>query len=52
MVPSYSVPCEYLRQKKLKKEKKEEQEPSWEDKPLQGVYHQQIHEVADTDKFY
>ena len=30
----------------------EEKEPSWNDEPLQGMYHQEIEEVDDIEKSY
>ncbi|XP_015259534.1 PREDICTED: protein NLRC3-like [Cyprinodon variegatus] len=53
MAPKDKWLGEYLRQEKTESEdKKEEGEPSWRDKPLHGVYHRQIEEVADIKKSY
>ena len=51
MAPTDSVLSEYLRQQKPKKEE-EGEEPSWKDRPLHGMYHRQIEEVADIQKSY
>uniref|UniRef100_A0A7N8XHF5 Reverse transcriptase domain-containing protein n=1 Tax=Mastacembelus armatus TaxID=205130 RepID=A0A7N8XHF5_9TELE len=51
MAPSDGILSEYLRQQKPDAED-EEQEPSWQDKPLHGMYHRQIQEVADIEKSY
>lgn len=40
----------YLRQQKPEKGEEQEEEPSWEDKLLHGMYHQEIEEVADIKK--
>ena len=50
MAPT-EVLSEYLRQQKPDEEE-EHVEPSWEDKPLHGMYHRQIKEVADIRKSY
>lgn len=51
MAPMNCVLSEYLRQQKTKKDG-EDEESSWKDRPLHGMYHQQIEEVADIRKSY
>ncbi len=45
MAPKDELLNEYLRQQKPRNA--EDDEPSWRDKPLYGMYHRQIEEVAD-----
>ncbi len=52
MAPKDEGLSEHLRQQKPESEDKEDEEPSWRDKPLHGVYHRQIEEVADIKKSY
>ncbi len=49
MAPKDELLCEYLRQQKPENAE-EEDEPSWKTKPLHGMYHRQIEEVADVKK--
>ena len=51
MAPKDELLSEYLRQQKPD-DAEEEEEPSWRDKPLHGMYHRQIEEVADIKKSY
>lgn len=51
MAPNDELLNECLRQQKPNKEEGPE-EPSWKDKPLHGMYHRQIEEVADIEKTY
>lgn len=52
MAPKDEGLSEYLRQQKPEGEDKQDEEPSWRDKPLYGMYHRQIEEVADIKKSY
>ena len=51
MAPKYELLSEYLRQQKCD-DAEEEEKPSWRNKPLHGMYHQQIDEVVDIKKTY
>ncbi|TWW77705.1 hypothetical protein D4764_12G0010950 [Takifugu flavidus] len=51
MAPTDPLLSECLRQQKPTKEE-EPEGLSWKDKPLHGMYHQQIEEVADIEKTY
>ncbi|TWW61002.1 hypothetical protein D4764_05G0010920 [Takifugu flavidus] len=51
MAPSDPLLSECLRQQKPTKEE-EPEGLSWKDKPMHGMYHRQIEEVADIEKTY
>ena len=51
MAPNDQLLSECLRQQKPSRDE-EPEGPSWKDKPLHGMYHRQIEEVADMEKTY
>lgn len=51
MAPKDELLSEYFRRRKPDNAE-EENRPSWKDKPLHGLYHRQIVEVADITKSY
>ncbi|TKS64906.1 N-lysine methyltransferase KMT5A [Collichthys lucidus] len=52
MAPMDELPSECLRQQNPEEGAEEEEQTTWRDKPLHGMYHRQIEEVADIKKSY
>ena len=52
MAPKDELLSECLRQQNPDDSAEEEEQTTWRDKPLHGMYHRQIEEVADIKKSY
>ena len=50
MVPGDEPGSECHRQPKPSEGEREDEEPSWKNKPLEDMYHRQIQEGADTER--